>query len=288
MAASALESSLLKYSAKEHFFRWHIRLFLHLISNASFQGLPLSPVHRCTKCSACCCKVRPLIIISLKIVTYTWKYIKNRYEEQYPAFGDSREAKLIKVIVFAMEFVTEISQHLLWGSGPSEAADKYERMWSRHEQTLLSFSHCSPMKTNLCGPFVCKVLTKWMPWVGDLYRLLVWPWRSKMWKHSRRQSRSMIVSADLTLGMKTSLSMKGGFTCGPHLGSPPSSSAWRSRYLWRMTSARFQTMSSCCLCPLRVYKFLFYKSKQSRNRRSWLAWNLDSTNSFILLPCSLK
>jgi len=151
------------------------------------------------------------------------------------------------VIVFAMEFVTEISQHLLWGSGPSEAADKYERMWSRHEQTLLSFSHCSPMKISLCVPFVWQFLTKWLPWVGDLYRLLVWPWRSKMWKHSQRQSRRMIVSADLTLG------------------SPPSSSAWRSRYLWRMTSARFQTMSSCCLCPLRVYKFLFYKNPCCRD-----------------------
>ena len=89
VAASALESSLLKYSAKEHFFRWHIRLFLHLISNASFQGLPLSPVHRCIKCSACCCKVRPLNIISIKIVTYTlnhqnkvWRAVSSLWGQQ--------------------------------------------------------------------------------------------------------------------------------------------------------------------------------------------------------------
>ena len=125
-----------------------------------------------------------------------------------------------------------------------------------------------------------------MPWVRDLYRLLVWPWRSRMWKHSQRQSRSMIVSAGLTLGMKTSLSMKGGFKCGLHLGSPPSSSAWRSRYRWRMTSARFQIMSHCCLCPLRVYKFLFYKSKQCRNRQ--LAWSLDSTLVLFCWPVVLN
>ena len=287
MAASALESSLLKYSAKEHFFRWHIRLFLHLISNASFQGLPLSPVHRCTKCSTCCCKVRPLNIISIKIVTYTLNHQNKVWRAVSGLWGQQR-SQTDQGDSFCNGICYRNITTLAMREWASEAADKYERMWSRHEQTLLSFSHCSPMKTNLCGPFVWQFLTKWLPWVGDLYRLLVWPWRSKMWKHSRRQSRRMIVSADLTLGMKTSLSMKGGFTCGPHLGSPPSSSAWRSRYLWRMTSARFQTMSSCCLCPLRVYKFLFYKSKQSRNRRSWLAWNLDSTNSFILLPCSLK
>ena len=73
----------------------------------------MSPVHRCIKCSACCCKVRSLVIISLEIIIYNQPpilvIIKIRYEEQYPAFGDSREAKLIKVIVFAMEFYLNIT-----------------------------------------------------------------------------------------------------------------------------------------------------------------------------------
>merc|ERR1712203_754317 len=63
VAASALESSLLKYSAKEHFFRASL---CHLCIDA------LNAQHAVAK-----------------------------YEEQYPAFGDSREAKLIKVIIFA-------------------------------------------------------------------------------------------------------------------------------------------------------------------------------------------
>ena len=43
-------------------------IFPHLVSNTPFQGFPLSPVHWCIKCSACCCQVRFLIIINLKII----------------------------------------------------------------------------------------------------------------------------------------------------------------------------------------------------------------------------
>ena len=60
VAASALESSLLKYSAKEYFFR-----------------------------AALC----HLCVDSLNA-----QHAVQRYEEQYPAFADSREAKLVKVI----------------------------------------------------------------------------------------------------------------------------------------------------------------------------------------------
>ena len=60
VAASALESSLLKYSAKEYFFR-----------------------------SALC----HLCVDSLNA-----QHAVQRYEEQYPAFSDSREAKLVKVL----------------------------------------------------------------------------------------------------------------------------------------------------------------------------------------------
>ena len=59
VAAHALESSLLKYGAKEHFFR---AALCHLCVDA------LNAQHALAK-----------------------------YEEQYPAFADSREAKLIKV-----------------------------------------------------------------------------------------------------------------------------------------------------------------------------------------------
>ena len=59
VAASALESSLLKYSAKEYFFR-----------------------------AALC----HLCVDSLNA-----QHAVHRYEGQYPAFADSREAKLIKV-----------------------------------------------------------------------------------------------------------------------------------------------------------------------------------------------
>merc|ERR1711973_628279 len=65
VAASALESSLLKYSAKEHFFR-------------------ASLCHLC-------------------IDALNAQHAVQRYEEQYPAFADSREAKLVKALIFNVE-----------------------------------------------------------------------------------------------------------------------------------------------------------------------------------------
>merc|ERR1711970_422892 len=65
VAASALESSLLKYSAKEYFFR-----------------------------AALC----HLCVDSLNA-----QHAVQRYEEQYPAFSDSREAKLVKALVHHLE-----------------------------------------------------------------------------------------------------------------------------------------------------------------------------------------
>ena len=59
MAASALESSLIKYSAKEYFFRAAL-------------------------CHLCVDAVNA-------------QHAVQRYEEQFPAFGDSRETKLVKV-----------------------------------------------------------------------------------------------------------------------------------------------------------------------------------------------
>ena len=59
VAATSLESSLIKYSAKEYFFR------------ASLCHLCVDAVNA--------------------------QHAIQRYEEQFPAFGDSRECKLVKV-----------------------------------------------------------------------------------------------------------------------------------------------------------------------------------------------
>ena len=75
VAASALESSLLKYSAKEYFFR-----------------------------AALC----HLCVDSLNA-----QHAVQRYEEQYPAFADSREAKLVKVNLIIL-FRFNIFSLLCW------------------------------------------------------------------------------------------------------------------------------------------------------------------------------
>jgi len=64
-AASALESNLLKYSAKDHFFR-------------------ASLCHLC-------------------VDSINAQHALNKYEEQHPAFADSREAKLIKTLCSEIE-----------------------------------------------------------------------------------------------------------------------------------------------------------------------------------------
>ena len=76
VAASALESSLLKYSAKEYFFR-----------------------------AALC----HLCVDSLNA-----QHALHRYEEQYPAFADSREAKLIKVHLCRISSVFVVNLILLF------------------------------------------------------------------------------------------------------------------------------------------------------------------------------
>jgi len=65
VAAASLENNLLKYAAKEHFFR-------------------ASLCHLCIDC-------------------LNAQHAVQKYEEQYPAFGDSREAKLIKTVCTEIE-----------------------------------------------------------------------------------------------------------------------------------------------------------------------------------------
>eukprot|EP00092_Neocalanus_flemingeri_P101350 GFUD01129591.1.p1 GENE.GFUD01129591.1~~GFUD01129591.1.p1 ORF type:complete len:293 (-),score=128.24 GFUD01129591.1:136-1014(-) len=65
IAATALQSSLLKYSAKDHFFR-------------------ASLCHLC-------------------VDSINAQHAVSKYEEQHPAFGDSREAKLVKTLISEIE-----------------------------------------------------------------------------------------------------------------------------------------------------------------------------------------
>ena len=67
VAASALESSLIKYSAKDYFFR---AALCHLCVDV------VNAQHACS-----------------------------RYEEQFPAFCDSREVKLVKVRFFCIHLL---------------------------------------------------------------------------------------------------------------------------------------------------------------------------------------
>ena len=162
MAASALESSLLKYSAKEHFFRCRCILLFLTLEFYCFQGLPLPPVHRCIECSACCCQVRFLMrnhhCTVVHPATHPLTFIQIRYEEQYPAFGDSREAKLIKVIVFAKESLSQIYQHLIYW----ERVDTCKKEWgldmNRH------YWRSASVKTNiynLCVSFKWQLINIW-------------------------------------------------------------------------------------------------------------------------------
>merc|ERR1712007_133485 len=65
VAAASLENNLLKYAAKEHFFR-------------------ASLCHLC-------------------VDMLNAQHAVQKYEEQYPAFGDSREAKLVKALIKHLE-----------------------------------------------------------------------------------------------------------------------------------------------------------------------------------------
>jgi len=107
VAASALESNLLKYSAKEHFFRASL---CHLCIDA------LNAQHAVTK-----------------------------YEEQYPAFGDSREAKLIKSLVETLEqqdveaFTTAVKEY-----------DSVNRLDPWFTTLLLRVKKLIPVEDDLC------------------------------------------------------------------------------------------------------------------------------------------
>lgn len=76
VASSSLESSLLKYSAKEYFFRAAL-------------------------CHLC-------------VDVLNAQHAIERYEQQYPAFQDSREYKLIKVINYLVIIPVNISLDVMY------------------------------------------------------------------------------------------------------------------------------------------------------------------------------
>jgi len=107
VAASALESNLLKYSAKEHFFRAAL-------------------CHLCIDC-------------------LNAQHAVTKYEEQYPAFGDSREAKLIKNLVETLEqqdveaFTTAVKEY-----------DSVNRLDPWFTTLLLRVKKLIPVEDDLC------------------------------------------------------------------------------------------------------------------------------------------
>lgn len=107
VAAASLESQLLKYAAKDQFFRASL---CHLCIDA------LNAQHAVTK-----------------------------YEEQYPAFGDSREAKLIKAIVEHLE-----QQDVEAFTETVKEYDSICRLDSWYTTLLLRVKKQIPMEDDLC------------------------------------------------------------------------------------------------------------------------------------------
>jgi len=106
-AAAALESQLLKYAAKDQFFR-------------------ASLCHLC-------------------IDALNAQHAVQRYEEQYPAFGDSREAKLIKAIVEHLE-----QQDVEAFTETVKEYDSICRLDSWYTTLLLRVKKQIPMEDDLC------------------------------------------------------------------------------------------------------------------------------------------
>jgi len=107
VAASCLESNLLKYSAKDYFFK---AALCHLCIDA------LNASHA----------VR-------------------RYEDQYPAFADAREAKLIKAVVSAVE-----EQDVEALTNVVAEYDSISRLDSWHTALLLKVKKNIPVEDDLC------------------------------------------------------------------------------------------------------------------------------------------
>lgn len=107
VAASSLESSLLKYSAKDYFFK---AALCHLCIDA------LNASHAI-----------------------------QRYEDQYPAFVDTREARLVKSLISALEeqdveaFTNTVAEY-----------DSISRLDSWHTALLLKVKKSIPTEDDLC------------------------------------------------------------------------------------------------------------------------------------------
>jgi len=107
VAAAALESSLLKYSAKEHFFR-------------------------ATLCHLC-------------VDALNAEHALQKYEELYPAFGDCREAKLVKTLIKTVE-----EQDVEAFTNATQEFDSVSRLENFHTTLLLRVKKLIPVEDDLC------------------------------------------------------------------------------------------------------------------------------------------
>lgn len=85
-----MDSTLLKYSAKDHFFKAALCHFCVDMLNAKVSSSTdlVSIYHKCKMSH--CSNIHPLVT----------QLAVQKYEEMFPAFSDSRECKLLKVDFF--------------------------------------------------------------------------------------------------------------------------------------------------------------------------------------------
>lgn len=84
-----MDSTLLKYSAKDHFFKAALCHFCVDMLNAKV-GIIYVRFPSCEASVALAPVLRPFSLLSTQLAV-------QKYEEMFPAFSDSRECKLLKV-----------------------------------------------------------------------------------------------------------------------------------------------------------------------------------------------
>lgn len=84
-----MDSTLLKYSAKDHFFKAALCHFCVDMLNAKVSIIYIK-FPSCEASEALVSVLRPFSLLSAQLAV-------QKYEEMFPAFSDSRECKLLKV-----------------------------------------------------------------------------------------------------------------------------------------------------------------------------------------------
>lgn len=88
---STMDNPLLKYNAKEYFFKASLCHFIVDELNAKV-------THKPTQCASCLPSLLVLRVVTVSV--FMFQLAIEKYEEMFPAFSDSRELKLLKVILF--------------------------------------------------------------------------------------------------------------------------------------------------------------------------------------------